>query len=192
MASINGICHQKPDDQDLKMVDIEIDFSDYFVSKPDPELFQPPSDIWCEGREMGLTLPIIPNYFSYTSELIYYYDYEGDDVEPIIAVSTRNEWYDYKLKTSRTDYKPYDITNLDDPFAGKTGFISEVKDFSSGIKYQTWKLYGNCSMSFIGLDPIGDVTINPDGSIHMTTPFEFFGTDKKFASNGQVYTLKQD
>ena len=37
----------------------------------------------------------------------------------------------------------------------------------------------------MGLDPHGDVTVNPDGSISMTSPLEMFGLNYKFAKNGR-------
>ena len=66
------------------------------------------------------------------------------------------------------------------------GYVTEVKDFSSGIMYTTWQKYGNCSANFIGTDTHGDVHVNDDGTISMQTPFEMFGADKLYARNGEV------
>ena len=67
----------------------------------------------------------------------------------------------------------------------KPGYVNEIKDFSSGVMYSIWADYGNCSIGFVGSDDQSDVTINPDGSISMTSPLEMFALNKKFAYNGR-------
>ena len=122
------------------------------LTTPPNEVFEPPPDIFCQGRAMKQHVPGIPEFFSYTSEGIFYYEPpEILNKPPVYVVSTRTESYDYLQKVSRVVYKPIDFSNLDDPYAGNNqGFVSEVKDFSSGIMYLTWQNYGNCSARFIG------------------------------------------
>ena len=87
---------------------------------------------------------------------------------------------------SRVDYKPIDIGGLIDPTKPKLStYVNEIKDFSSGIMYRVWADYGNCSISWVGQDPHGDVTVNDDGSVTMTSPLEMFGLQYKFAKNGR-------
>jgi hypothetical protein len=87
---------------------------------------------------------------------------------------------------SRVDYKPIDIGGLIDPTKPKMStYVNEIKDFSSGIMYRVWADYGNCSISWVGQDPHGDVTVNDDGSVTMTSPLEMFGLQYKFAKNGR-------
>ena len=87
---------------------------------------------------------------------------------------------------SRVDYTPIDIGGIIDPTKPKIStYVNEIKDFSSGIMYRVWADYGNCSISWVGQDPHGDVTVNDDGSITMTSPLEMFGLQYKFAKNGR-------
>ena len=87
---------------------------------------------------------------------------------------------------SRVDYKPIDIGGIIDPTKPKMStYVNEIKDFSSGIMYRVWADYGNCSISWVGQDPHGDVTVNDDGSVTMTSPLEMFGLQYKFAKNGR-------
>ena len=60
------------------------------------------------------------------------------------------------MMATRTDYKPYDFNHIVDPFEANTGFVSEVKDFHSGVSYITYKEFGNCSASFIHKDVVRD------------------------------------
>jgi len=53
--------------------------------------------------------------------------------------------------------------------------------------YRVWADYGNCSISWVGQDPHGDVTVNDDGSVTMTSPLEMFGLQYKFAKNGRGF-----
>ena len=82
------------------------------------------------------------------------------------------------------DYKPIDTSFPNDPFASSSNFVSEVKDFKAGIVYRTDSRYGNCTPSVVGFDPTGDVGHNADGTISMTSPFEMWHLNQKYAYNG--------
>jgi len=43
------------------------------------------------------------------------------------------------MKASRTDFKPIDFQDVQDPFGGKSGYVSAVKDFHSGVEYTTFQ-----------------------------------------------------
>jgi hypothetical protein len=89
------------------------------------------------------------------------------------------------MQVTRTDYKPYDYHHITDPFEAPTGFVSEIKDFHSGISYITYKDFGNCTAKFISRDVSGDVT-DDDGDVHITSPLNFWNMNQKFAFNGIV------
>ncbi len=44
------------------------------------------------------------------------------------------------MKASRTDHKPFDFQDLENPFEGKSGFVSAVKDFISGVEYTNFQV----------------------------------------------------
>lgn len=170
-----------------KFIEVFFEFTNFMIARPSYQFFLPPSDLWCAGRELTESIPGVPEFYSFTSEAIFYYDPPLGDHHATWVVSTRQEYYDYLMKVSRTDYKPIDFSNLDDPYAGDdSGFVNEVKDFTSGLKFRTYQKFGNCSIHYIGLDSSGDITINPDGTIDMLSPTDMWGSDKKYAVNGIV------
>ena len=80
--------------------------------------------------------------------------------------------------------KPIDYAALLDPEdTHQLPYLSEIKDFSSGIMYRIWSDWGNCSLDWIGSSTVGDVNINQDGTISMMSPLEMFHFDSKFAAN---------
>ena len=85
-ATVDGFA-KYGDDQEPRPVDFEVDFIDFIIAKP-YGYFNPPSDIWCEGREEKSKLPPISDYFQYTSEQIFYYDFP-DEAPPIVAIITK-------------------------------------------------------------------------------------------------------
>ena len=71
-------------------------FEEFLLATPPNEFFEPPPDIFCQGRDMKQHVPGIPEFFSYTSEGIFYY--EPPEIlhkPPVYVVSTRQESYDY-------------------------------------------------------------------------------------------------
>ena len=87
---------------------IEIDYSDFIevfssynensltfplsiaqLSMP-REFYQPPKDLWCNGRRMEDPTPYIPAEISYTEEIIM--KWLNADVQPIDVVLSRNVW----------------------------------------------------------------------------------------------------
>ena len=90
------------------------------------------------------------------------------------------------MGVSRSDYKPFDFYHPQDPFESPSGFVSDVKDFHAGVSYKIYKETGNCSVAFIEPDLLGDVTVYPDGTVHMTSPLMFWHMNEKFAFNGIV------
>merc|ERR1719270_1858197 len=187
MAHINGIY-----EFENKMMNADVDFifSDFQVTEPDFSYFMPPPDMWCQGRTMDQDLGALPLFYSYTSEAMWHIKLpvSTDEHNMALVLSTRQEYYDYLQKVSRVDYKPIDIGGLIDPSKPTiSSYVNEIKDFSSGIMYRVWADYGNCSISWVGQDPIGDITINDDGSVTMMSPLEMFGLQYKFAKNGIGY-----
>jgi len=41
------------------------------------------------------------------------------------------------MRASRSDYKPLDFSQPENPFNGNGGFVAAVKDFHSGVEYLT-------------------------------------------------------
>merc|ERR1719244_2123423 len=71
---------------------ITIDYSDFFEVAHDDSLYQPPSDLWCEGRKMNDNIVQVPTEFSYTSELIFRWMTPSQQPQDVII--TRKEWFD--------------------------------------------------------------------------------------------------
>ena len=116
LASVTGMVIYGEKNYDL---DINFIFEDFIIAKPYYDLFLPPSDIYCEGRKMKLHVPGVPEFFTFNSEAIFYYEPPAIlEKPPVWVVSTRLEYYDYLQKVSRVEYKPVDLSHLDDPYAG--------------------------------------------------------------------------
>jgi hypothetical protein len=96
------------------------------------------------------------------------------------------EWYDYEMEVARTDYMPFNHYDIGDPLGGNSGYVKDVKDFSTGVVYSVNREFGNCTVMHIGQDFSGDVTINGDGTIHMSSPFDFWHVDQLYTLNGAV------
>ena len=87
------------------VIKITIDYSDFYEvsshlhhllhhSPPqvshEKSFYQPPPDLWCDGRTMDDLIPKIPQEFSYTSELILsWLNFANKEMDIII---TRDEW----------------------------------------------------------------------------------------------------
>jgi len=160
---------------------ITIDYSDFFEVKHDASFYLPPSDLYCKGRAMDDLVPAIPLEFSYTSELILTWMNPAQTEMDIIV--TRNEWFDGPRMISRTDYKPLDMSNTYDPFAGHTGVVKQINDFVTGLSYTISKDFGNCTIDYLEDDGTGDVNIH-DGHVHMNNPFLDLTGGNKFTFNG--------
>jgi len=160
---------------------ITIDYSDFFEVAHDDSLYQPPSDLWCEGRKMNDKIVQVPTEFSYTSELIFRWMTPSQQPQDVII--TRKEWFDSPRMISRTDYKPIDLSNTFDPFAGNTGQVKQINDFLTGLSYTISKDYGNCTIDYLEHDSTGDVHVH-DGHIHMYNPFMDLIGGNKFVYNG--------
>jgi len=171
-------------EQEKVTVEATIVFEDFEESEPDPTIFNPPSDIWCKGREATIQLDTLPEAFYYDSESIFHHKFPGDDLREINAIRKQSEWFDYRMQVARSDYKPYDYFHVHDPFEASYGFVSEIKDFAASVSYMIYKDFGNCSVNFIERDVMGDVTTDQDGTVHMTSPLKFWNLNEKFAFNG--------
>ncbi|XP_059085221.1 uncharacterized protein LOC131882163 isoform X2 [Tigriopus californicus] len=183
-ARITGTGDFSGTHEGVETVDVTVSFSEYLAVEEDLDAFLPPRDIYCEKREATLKLPELPRAFHYNAELIYFFSNEDGSVREFI-ISPRQEWYDYAAKITRSDYKPVDPSNPNNPFDGATGFVSEVKDFTSGISYVTRLDSGECHLRKISSEQGSDITHNEDGTISMTDPFEYWNYDDlSFASNG--------
>ena len=172
--------------EEIHFADMYFEFSDFQIPKETygDDLFYPPSDLYCQGRKLDAELPAVSDFFSYTSEAIFYWIPPLDNAQGVWIVSPRQEYYDHLMKVSRTDYKPIDYAAILDPEdTNQLPYLSEIKDFSSGIMYRIWSDWGNCSLDWIGSSTIGDVNINQDGTISMMSPLEMFHLDSKFAAN---------
>ena len=114
MARVNG---EYWFDAKMHDADMYFEFSGYVLDFPHSDVFYPPSDMWCENRQMNNDLPGVPEFFSYTSESLFFYELpvEVNGIHFLNILSTRQEYYDYLQKVSRIDYKPIDI----DTFIGR-------------------------------------------------------------------------
>lgn len=64
---------------------------EFMEVEPDKEVFQPPRDMFCTGRQAEHTLPGLPEHFQYGSELVFHFkDKETGTMHKI--VSPRNNW----------------------------------------------------------------------------------------------------
>ena len=55
-----------------------------------------------------------------------------------------------------------------------------------GISFLIDMLYDNCTVKYLGSDVSGDIIHGADGSVTMTSPFEYWHSNQKFAKNGKV------
>ena len=143
--------------------------------------------MFCKGRKATDTLPEIPLYYTYGSELIFHFEHQDGDVHKVI--SPRSNWYDYEMGMARIDYKPLDLEHDHhggDPFATRQGVQTDIQDFIGGISYQIDQNFGNCSIVPIEEDLVGGITMH-NGRIPISDPMYIFHTeDMKFAYNGEV------
>lgn len=183
-AKIEGMANDPNTNMSVYVNQI-IDYSGFIEIEVPDAMFQPPSDLWCTGRQMYDALPKLPNHFQFESEIIF--TWAPPDTYPISVIAPRSEWYDYLMQVSRTDYKPLNMDNIGNPYAGGFSLVSNIKDFNTGLSYTINKDFGNCSIEYIINDSEGgngDIHIDPDGHIHMTNPMDYWRMKKKFAYNG--------
>ena len=85
--------------------DLYFEFSDFQIPKEKfgDLLFYPPTDLYCQGRKLDTELPAVSDFFSYTSEAIFYWVPPFDNAQGVWIVSPRQEYYDSLMKVSRTD-----------------------------------------------------------------------------------------
>ena len=63
-------------DSEPHFADLYFEFSDFQIndfSSYEDLLFFPPTDMYCVGRKLDQILPAVPDFFSYTSEAIFYW-----------------------------------------------------------------------------------------------------------------------
>ncbi|XP_023345136.1 uncharacterized protein LOC111714296 [Eurytemora carolleeae] len=167
-------------------IDLEIDYQSFFEVEQGFSSFYPPEKMYCEGRDLTETIQHkFPTNFDFGSELVLEHKFAEEHTHRII--SSRHEWYDFSFNISRIDYKP--IGELQDPFAGGDGLVSEIMDFNVGLNFIIDQTYGNCTIKKLGRDPFlpGDVTVDENGHIIMGNPITYFHLDHKFAYNGEYY-----
>ena len=128
----------------------------------------------------------IPEQFSFTAEVVVAYKTEeGSTAMDQHVVIPRSEWFFPEYQVSRQDFKPITGDNSGDPFNGKNGLVSQINDFNTGLAYIINKDMGNCTVSTIEENSMGDSIIQ-DGRIHMLSPFSLITSGAKFAFNGMV------
>ena len=74
MARVNG---EYWFNEKWNKADMYFEFTDFKDDYNSHYLFQPPSDIWCDKRQMSNDLPGVPDFFSYTSEALFFYELPG-------------------------------------------------------------------------------------------------------------------
>ena len=179
-----------PSNNETVFIDESIDFMSFLEVQPGPMDFQPPKDMFCNGRVARDSLPKLPMYYMYGSELIFHFEHQDGDVHKVI--SPRSNWYDYEMGMARIDYKPLDLEHdhQGNPFENRAGVQTDIQDFIGGISYQIDNNFGNCSIVPIEQDFVGGITIM-DGRIPVSDPmFIFHDQDMKFAYNGEVGSPK--
>jgi len=164
---------------------LNIDFEDFFeISMPD-EFYQPPQDIYCDGRRTDMILPKLPANFMVDSELEFEFPLGGGEYKSLI--SHRREWFDSQMLVSRADYKPPNFEgNNTDPWLNENGMISQIHDYSTGLMYSIDQTYGNCTIEYLdesadGMDEHGH------GHIHMMNPFNMFFNNDSFYYQGKYH-----
>ena len=174
-----------PSTNETIWIDETIDFMSFLEVQPGSQDFQPPQDMFCDGRKADDSLPQLPMYYMYGSELIFHFEHHDGDVHKVI--SPRSNWYDYEMGMARIDYKPLDLEHdhHGDPFDNRAGVQTDIQDFIGGISYQIDNNFGNCSIVPIEKDFVGGITIM-DGRIPVSDPMFIFHEDMKFAYNGEV------
>jgi len=160
-----------------------IDFEDFYEIVMPDEFFQPPQDIYCEGRVMDMSLPDLPDNFMVETELEFSFPIGDGQYKNLI--STRTEWFDAQMLVSRADYKPPSFAgNESNPWLNENGYISQIQDYSTGLMYSIDRTFGNCTIEYLdessdGMDDHGH------GHIHMRNPFDMFFNKDSFYYNGQ-------
>jgi len=185
MATIGGKTGE------LKMT---IDYTNFQeVSLPD-EAFDPPSDLWCDGRQMVDGVPTVPEQLSYTAEVVYTYkdgDNNDGDTPPGMykhVIIPRREWFFPEAQVSRMDFKPLTPGGpSSNPFDSHNGMISQVNDFLTGLSYLINKDWGNCSISTIEETGGLGSTVVEGGRLHMQNPFTLLVSGELFARNGLTF-----
>ena len=97
LAQVNGLYEF---DNKLMNADMTFVFSDFKDDYPDLALFQPPSDMWCQGRAMDQDLGALPEFYSFTSEALFHIELPItiDNHGEALVLSTRQEYYDFRQK----------------------------------------------------------------------------------------------
>merc|ERR1712123_44529 len=174
-----------PVGQETIFIQETIDFMDFLEVEPDPWFFQPPRDMFCEGRAAENSLPAVPNYYQYGSELVFHHKSPETGIIHKI-ISPRQNWYDHDMQLARVDYKPIDFGRHGNVFAGRRGVQTDIQDFMGGVAYQIDKSVGNCTVVPLKDDNAGDLEI-VGGRIQMSDPMHMFHMDQKFAYNGEYF-----
>ncbi|XP_033725895.1 uncharacterized protein LOC117315692 [Pecten maximus] len=106
-------------------------------SAPD-NVFQTPPGVLCTNRVNTMSVPNVPEAFSFTVEIV---------DKTLGAVSYMTEYYDSINNFVRYTYRPSPRENS--PFG--TNDLIEVHDFNTGVAYVTDKTHGNCTVTKINL-----------------------------------------
>ncbi|XP_013419344.1 uncharacterized protein LOC106180028 [Lingula anatina] len=143
------------------------DFSNFKPATDFPfgdEPFQVPKGTICPGRVNNKQFPPLPNYFSFTSEVV---------APESNTTSFLYQAYDYGARLVRYDYRA--LPGDGNPFGNNP--LSEVHDFNTGVRYITDTIKGNCSVRPISSTSFDSVNASAS-TVRLRTALEFFDYDK--------------
>ncbi|XP_063844547.1 uncharacterized protein LOC135091117 [Scylla paramamosain] len=148
-----------------------------------------PVDAYCEGRISRLDPPKPIVHFSYKSEQVgginvLVPDGQGQtESVHLRAMFPQEEWYDYEMKISRVDYIPFFIYGADRRFENLT---QRILDFNQDLMYMVRPRLSACSIMPINANlSWGDVEVGEDGSIRMTSPWDWDDLSEPMQYNGR-------
>lgn len=150
---------------------------------------EPPVDVFCEGRVSHLDPPKPIMHFYYRSEQVAGLNVVvpdgkgGTESVHLRAMFPQEEWYDYSMRVSRVDYVPFFMYGAARRFENLT---QRVLDFNQDVMYEVKPRLSTCKIGAINYNiSWGDVEVGEDGSIHMTSPWDWDAVSEPMQYNGQ-------
>lgn len=132
-----------------------------------PEVFETPKGVYCEGRKPTKNLPKVPNKFSYRIEIT---------LVDLNKTTSQAEWYDFDNNIARIDYQPLSTQDIE---TFGNNLVSEIHDFNQGVRYIINKNKEQCiNITTLDSGSFDSISANKSEYIRIRTALELFHFDK--------------
>lgn len=176
-ADVSGI--QQNSDGSTSNFHHVYDFFAFRLGIEDGSVFQTGPGIICPGRVNTQKIPSLPKQFYYRQEIA---------VPEVGLVTYADVWYDESYRLIRIDYRP--ITSR--PPTWNVNPVTEIQDYSSGVRYLKDRIRGNCTVLPITNTSFGAFenstvykTENGSYVVQMKNPLQLFYIDSGFTYVGK-------